>query len=352
MKGSVTVNGISAAPPILGIDEAWDKVPAGALRDWGYRWVAGYLSPDKTGKNLDADLVHSYLNAGIAVVALFEYGPRGALGAYNQGIKDGSLAGDMMLSLGWPKDSYCYFAVDFDAQPMDMPAISSYLMGCDVAVARRGYHADAYGGYHVIKELFDRRQLRYGFQTYAWSNGQWDSRAVLRQNQNNIMVAGHSVDKDVALTLQFGAWTPLGWIPGGNQGGIMQPDQAKQLADIDWTTTQIQSFIDSTRRVPLHVWCAEINEAITAIERDHADARGTVANILSAVTANGVAIKALADANTQALAALGSATGAEQQLLGIWTRVADAIERLAPPVTPPTTPPAATPLTVVRDSQS
>lgn len=127
----------------------------------------------------------------------------------------------------------------------------------------------------------------------------------------------------------------------------MQPDQAKQLADVDWTVTQVPSFNDPTKRVPLHVWCSEINTAVNGLEKDHLDIRKTTSGTFDAVTALGQAITALTDANGKALQALAQTSGAEVTALDLWARIAAALERLAPPsasTPPPAAPPAPAPV--------
>ncbi|MFI2206441.1 hypothetical protein ACH47Z_37915 [Streptomyces sp. NPDC020192] len=57
----------------------------------------------------------------------------------------------------------------------------------------------------------------WGWQTYAWSGGNWDSRAQLRQVQNDITVAGHDADLDQAMAADFGQWG------GKGGGGVILP---------------------------------------------------------------------------------------------------------------------------------
>jgi hypothetical protein len=64
----------------------------------------------------------------------------------------------------------------------------------------------AYGGYALIKRLFDKKLITYGFQTYGWSGGLWDVRAQLRQYLNAQTIGGLSVDFDHAVTTDYGQW--------------------------------------------------------------------------------------------------------------------------------------------------
>src|SRR5436305_1765482 len=99
-----------------------------------------------------------------------------------------------------------YFSVDFDATPAQQTPINAYFDGVVsvIGLARTG----AYGGYYVIKRLFDGGKIKWGWQTYAWSGGQWDSRAQLRQVQNGITAAGDAncCDKDEAVANDYGQW--------------------------------------------------------------------------------------------------------------------------------------------------
>jgi hypothetical protein len=55
-----------------------------------------------------------------------------------------------------------------------------------------------------VKRLFDNGKIKWAWQTYAWSYGQWDGRAQLRQIQNGI--AGGQMDKDQSMVADFGQW--------------------------------------------------------------------------------------------------------------------------------------------------
>src|SRR5262249_42156166 len=63
-----------------------------------------------------------------------------------------------------------------------------------------------YGGLEFIKRSFDQVKIRYGWQTYAWSHGQWDARAQLRQTLNGVHIAGFDVDLDEAHAADYGQW--------------------------------------------------------------------------------------------------------------------------------------------------
>ena len=68
------------------------------------------------------------------------------------------------------------------------PPINAYLDGVASVIGRN--RTGAYGGYYVIKRAFDAGKITWGWQTYAWSGGQWDPRAQFRQTSNGITAGG------------------------------------------------------------------------------------------------------------------------------------------------------------------
>jgi len=63
-----------------------------------------------------------------------------------------------------------------------------------------------YAGYYPIKRAFDAGKIKWGWQTYAWSGGQWDARAQLQQYKNGVNVGGADCDYDRAMVSDYGQW--------------------------------------------------------------------------------------------------------------------------------------------------
>jgi hypothetical protein len=106
--------------------------------------------------------------------------------------------------VSWNTTGKIYFSVDFDATSGQQSAINAYFDGVASVIGRS--RTGAYGGYHVIRRLFDAGKIAWGWQTYAWSGGQWDSRAQLRQVLNGITVDGADCDRNEAHDVDFGQW--------------------------------------------------------------------------------------------------------------------------------------------------
>lgn len=186
---------------MLGIDFAWGgPIAPATLHGAGVSFVARYLSPDPT-KNLALSELHSYLAADIDVVLDWEYAANAALNGYDQGVSDAKAADAQAKALGLD-GAPIYFSVDFDATQAQQTAINEYFQGVAsvIGLDRTG----VYGGFYVVQRVLNAKLAAYAWQTYAWSGGQWDTRACIRQTQNNIWLGGVNGDWDTSMTADFG----------------------------------------------------------------------------------------------------------------------------------------------------
>lgn len=181
-------------------------------------FVCRYLSEvnDETKiKLLTAAEAKADSAAGIAIVSNYEWTGTTALGGYNAGVYDARIAAQQHTACGGPADRPIYFSIDWDAQPGQMPVIIDYFHGVAsiVSLDRTG----AYGSYEVIKALLNAGAIKWAWQTYAWSGGQWDPRAHIRQYQNGVTFGWREVDYDESMQADFGQWVTLGgyMIPAG-----------------------------------------------------------------------------------------------------------------------------------------
>jgi Domain of unknown function (DUF1906)/Putative peptidoglycan binding domain len=154
---------------------------------------AKWLSPTEA-KSLHAD--------GFDIVAVFETTAKRADGGRDAGLADAHTAIAELAYCGLPADTVVYFAVDWDTTVG--PLITAYFraVGEVLGIKRVG----AYGSYRVIKALFDAKLITYGWQTYAWSDGQWDDRSHIEQYSNGEKVGGADVDFDRSMRPDFGQW--------------------------------------------------------------------------------------------------------------------------------------------------
>ncbi len=197
--------GSGVTGPGFGVDYAWARPSPASLEADGYGFAARYLSYDTTGKNLSAGEADALIGAGLDVVANWEWGGQDSLQGYGRGVQEAQAAESQAKADGQPAGRPIYFSIDFDAQPSQQGTINAYFDGVASVIGRS--RTGAYGGYGVISRLFDDGKITWAWQTYAWSYGQWDSRAHLRQIENGIGPGGE-MDKDQSMVSDFGQWGP------------------------------------------------------------------------------------------------------------------------------------------------
>lgn len=204
----------------FGVDFAWGRPGVPALEHAGVKFCCRYLSHDTTGKNLTRSEADELSRAGLWIAVVWETTADRALGGHAAGVADAQAAGQQARDCGMPADRPVYFAVDWDAGPSDQPAIDAYLRG---AASVLGTHrVGLYAGYGPIHRAFDNGTITWGWQTYAWSAGQWDHRAQLHQYSNDHIIGGVGLDYDVNMTGDYGQWQ-VGRSPGGQPGPTPQP---------------------------------------------------------------------------------------------------------------------------------
>jgi hypothetical protein len=189
---------------VFGIDYAWGRPGASALKKAGVKFVVRYLSHDTTGKNLTSAEAKSLSAAGIWIAVIWESTASRTLAGRSAGVADATAAAKQAKSCGMPAGRPIYFAVDFDATSSQQAEIHAYLDGA-ASVLGRGA-VGLYAGYGPIKRAFDAKKITFGWQTYAWSGGKWDSRAQLQQYSNGHPVGGVDSDYDRAMKSDYGQW--------------------------------------------------------------------------------------------------------------------------------------------------
>src|SRR5215471_16271545 len=129
---------------------------------------------------------------GISLVSVFEFAEHDALGGYRQGKEYAALAHQQHTAAGGPPNRPIYMGVDFDTPDYaphlpntpehahaKLGHIAWYFKACNDVLGR--HHTGAYGGFWVIKRLFEANLISFGWQTVAWSGGLRYPRAALYQ---------------------------------------------------------------------------------------------------------------------------------------------------------------------------
>lgn len=191
-----------------GIDYAFSPHPSTtAIKAVGAKFVCRYVSSfapnDHNGKNLLPAERTALLDAGLSIVIVSEEGSSRMKQGRAAGVADAQHADAVVKALGMP-GLPVYFACDFDAAPGDQAAINNYLDGAASVIGRN--RTGIYGGYYPVRRALDAGKAQFAWQTYAWSGGQWDSRAQLRQVKNGVKVGGASCDIDESRAADYGQW--------------------------------------------------------------------------------------------------------------------------------------------------
>lgn len=172
-----------------GVDYSFARPGGAALQAAGKRVAGRYLYHG--GKGIDRAEFDDLTAHGLDVFFIYEEDGRELLGGFAAGAACALRAESLRAANGLPVRPV-YFTADFDASEAQQSAINAALRGAASVIGanRVGF----YGGYWPLKRAFDAGVIRYGFQTYAWSGGQWDPRAQVQQYSN-----GHNINGDVDL---------------------------------------------------------------------------------------------------------------------------------------------------------
>lgn len=188
-----------------GADYSWDRPDLNCLWSKGTRFLVRYGSRDQS-KNLSKSELNSALAIGFKVAVVWQEGKTQMLRGYSGGQTDARDAIDLFDGLGL-FGIPIHFSCDQDYEvcsSADKAKISDYCDGAKSIVGKS--RMGGYGDDSFCKAQFDAGRIVYGWQTYAWSEGQWEPRCQLRQVQNNVIVCGGKIDWDESRADDFGQW--------------------------------------------------------------------------------------------------------------------------------------------------
>lgn len=195
---------LSTPLPRKGIDYAYGTPDLGRLKAAGFNFICRYLGGDES-KDLTQQEAVRLSAAGFSLITVYESTATRALAGQAAGEADARNAQHLLMQIGGAaKSAVVYFAVDFEAQPDQIPLIRAYFHGATRQLGQD--RVGIYGGYEAVHETMSLDNVKYGWQTYAWSGGRWSPHAQLRQIRNDLTGYGISYDEDRALTLDFGQW--------------------------------------------------------------------------------------------------------------------------------------------------
>ena len=193
-----------------GVDYSFDRPNVVSLWNAGKTFAGRYFGLGTQDKLATATEIAALHSMGIATFALAEQWGDSSLQGFNLGAHHASVVKDDMDAKGVPPDRPVYFAVDFDVQAYQWPAVVQYFHGVNyfLPLERIGI----YGGVHAMQWAQRDGLALWFFQTYGWSYGNWFGGNHVEQYSNRHPLGGGEVDYCRSITDDFGQW------PGGYGG--------------------------------------------------------------------------------------------------------------------------------------
>lgn len=300
---------------IPGVDYAWSHPGGSALEAAGMKFAARYLS-NGASKNISRAEADDLAEHGVWSVVVWESTATRPLSGRAAGVTDAQRAAAQAAAAGMPDSRPIYFAVDFDATAKQMPVVMAYLDGAASVLGRD--RTGVYGGYDTVRAALDGRHATWAWQTRAWSEGRWDSRAHMRQGATRT-IGGVSCDLNTATTADYGQWMP-GRTPNitPQQEDDMTPDQDARLKRVETALADLPHSqwayrnADMAKKNPAmpqaYGYLIQTNAAVKGLTAQVAALTATVGALATKGGLTAAEITAAAQAGAQAaLAELGDA---------------------------------------------
>lgn len=208
---------------VEGVDYSRSRPSPAGLYSAGKRFAGRYVGVGSAAKRLTPPEAQALCGAGLSIVALCEEYANSALLGFARGRMHASAALLEATACGMPTGRPIFFAVDFDASAAQLSTVANYFEGVATVLYRN--QIGAYGGIRTLRYLFDRGLIGWGFQTYAWSAGAWESRAQLRQYRNGVTAAGGVVDLCRGMVADYGQWVIGGAGSPGEDDEMPTPEE-------------------------------------------------------------------------------------------------------------------------------
>lgn len=191
-----------------GYDAAFDLPDPECMWKNGYRFAVRYLwdNPSTPATKLltkaEADKL---LSLGFGVVSNYESWANRAMDGYHAGVADAKTYQSFAAKAGAPGDEVVYVSVDFDATMTNLTGpVSEYFRGWQTVIPLK--RLGVYGSYRTVGYLYNKGLVRWLWQTYAWSYGQWDLRTHIRQTRNHVSGCGGTYDINETNREDYGQW--------------------------------------------------------------------------------------------------------------------------------------------------
>lgn len=233
----------------LAVDFSVARPTRAALAEVHAVGVGRYISyPGGVNKDITAEEVQLYRSWGLDIFIYWEDQVADALGGRAKGREMAHYAAGQVVARGGPDNGgVIYACVDFDASATQMPTVLDWFRGWrDVLPVEQ---VGVYGGLRAVETVLDAGLAKYACQTRAWSNGIWDTRAVLQQYSWTTLSDGSQVDLLHVLSDDYGQW-----------GAQEEPmPTAEEIAAAVWAAELPNIPADPKQLVPASRYLTTIN---------------------------------------------------------------------------------------------
>jgi hypothetical protein len=230
---------------VPGVDYAWGGKPYDDFKRAGIKFAMRYISHDP-GKDLTLAEKDQLFRRGINVGLVFESTAGRAKTGRSGGRQDAMYANARVKALGLDGIPI-YFAVDFDATESQKPIIADYLSGAAAVIGK--HRVGVYGGYHVVKYMYDKNVCEWFWQTYAWSGGLVHPKAHIYQYRNGVRIGGLSCDMNHGRDdIPFGVRGPGVVKPVNRKRSIWRKRQSADKKTAGALKTQLKKLLDRIAR--------------------------------------------------------------------------------------------------------
>jgi hypothetical protein len=190
----------------FGVDYSTGSPTIKELKNAKVTFVGRYVSTSGAAKNLTPAEAERLTEAGIDIAVFFQTSRGFMISDRNSGVRDANSALVQARACGMPDGRPIYFALDTDPNPLtprEWDAVFAYLDGAAAVIGRD--NVGIYGGRLAIDKALGAGKARWGWQTKSWSDG-WSDKAHVRQFEHDLSLGSGRVDKNQAMTDDFGQW--------------------------------------------------------------------------------------------------------------------------------------------------
>lgn len=186
------------------IDYSYARFSPAEVKALGRVGVIRYVASGRPEVSATRAEVDSFRAAGLAFVAVWQFGKTRPLLGKAAGVADGNDALTYTAGLGRGKLDPVHFSVDFPPTTAQLPTVLAYFEG--VASVLGWANVGAYANAPTINYLHERTPIPL-FWLHNWgSAGQVPAVASLHQYQINQTLSGRAVDFDRSLKPFYGQW--------------------------------------------------------------------------------------------------------------------------------------------------